>query len=68
MSAVSTRPARRWRRTAAVSVSAALASATGGGVWLRPAVCFLARGTDTPEDVALKAADAAYDADDFALA
>jgi hypothetical protein len=29
-------------------VSAALASAAGGGVWLRPAVCFLARGTDTP--------------------
>jgi hypothetical protein len=42
------KPARRLRRTAAVSTVAVLASTAGGGLWLRPAVCFLARGMDAP--------------------
>jgi hypothetical protein len=48
VSAALARPARRWRRVAVATAAVVLASIAGGAAWLRPAVCFLARGTDTP--------------------
>jgi pimeloyl-ACP methyl ester carboxylesterase len=47
VSAVSPGRPRRWLRLSGLSAAVVLASGAGGGLWLRPAVCFLARGTDT---------------------